>query len=96
MQAVKPGAVEDVEHQRQLLRAIIKAFVDDRLVGSPDNIISFALTDDSLTINGQRQPPGIHEKYKKSYLEDPGVGFYFGPVTMTGTGIFMDRDDLHR
>lgn len=81
MQAVKPGAVEDVEHQRQLLRAIIKAFVDDRLVGSPDNVISFALTDDSLTINGQRQP---------------GVGFYFGPVTMTGTGIFMDRDDLHR
>jgi len=94
VQPVKPVAPDDLGHQRDLLRAIIKAFVDDRLVDSPDNLISFALTDESLTINGQQQSSSIHKKYKKDYLEIPGVGFYFGPVTMTGTGIFMNRDDL--
>jgi hypothetical protein len=90
-----PG-VNNVEHQRALLRLIIKAFVDDHLVSSPDNVISFALTDELLTINDQQQSSAIHEKYKKSYLEHPGVGFYFGPVNMSGTGIFMNRDDLFR
>jgi len=92
--AIKPVLSDNVAHQRQLLHAIIRSFVEDRLVGSEDNVISFALTDELLTINGQSQPRSVHEKYKKNYLETPGVGFYFGPVTMTGTGIFMNRDDL--
>jgi len=91
---IREPLANNIERQRELLRAIIKAFVDDQLVSSADNVISFALTDESLTINGQQQPPGIHKKYKKNYLETPGLGFYFGPVTMTGTGIFMNRDDL--
>ncbi|MBS1604093.1 MAG: FecR domain-containing protein [Bacteroidetes bacterium] len=94
--AIDDPVVNNVEHQRTLLRAIIKAFVDDHLVAGPDNVISFALTDESLTINGQQQSSSIHEKYKKSYIERPGLGFYFGPVTVTGTGIFMNRDDLFR
>ena len=94
--AKKPPMLEQsIDSQKQTFRNILQDFVEDHLVGSKDDVTNFVLNDEMLVINKEKQPENIYEKYKTKYLNHSGFGLYFGPVNMSGKGIFMNREELN-
>ncbi len=91
----QPVLEQSIDNQRQTFRNILQDFVEDHLVGSQLDVTNFVLNDEMLVINNEKQPGNIYEKYKTKYLNHSGFGLYFGPVNMSGKGIFMSRDELN-
>ncbi|HTJ12023.1 MAG TPA: hypothetical protein VL547_08360 [Dinghuibacter sp.] len=54
----------------------------------------FGLSDTELIVNGVKQPDALHERLVKAAGVRENYGLYFGPVQMTGTGVFLDKRDL--
>jgi hypothetical protein len=85
---------EPVEkQQKELARALISEMVKDEII-TAGSLEWFGITDREFIVNGIKQPADILEKYKAKYLTHPGMGLFYGPVKMTGTGFFIGKGDL--
>ncbi|MFB9842447.1 M56 family metallopeptidase [Mucilaginibacter ginsenosidivorans] len=74
--------------------AVIADLVAEKVVASATAVKWFGLSNDELIVNGQKQPDALHDKLKAKYGISEDNGLYYGPVKMTGKGVFVD-DEPH-
>ncbi|MDB5088383.1 MAG: family metallopeptidase [Mucilaginibacter sp.] len=71
---------------------LIADLVKEKTVSDPASVQWFGLSDTELIVNGQKQPEALQQKLKTKYGIHENYGLYYGPVKMTGTGVFIDND----
>ena len=83
---------DDANYGLQQRRAndVIAALVKEKVVANAGAVKWFGLSDSELIVNGTKQPEALHQKLKAAYGIRENYGLYYGPVEMTGTGVFID------
>jgi len=81
----------DAEEQRA--HGVIADLVNEKVVPDAASVKWFGLTDTELIVNGQKQPDALQRKLMAKYGVHKNYGLYYGPVQMTGTGVFIDADN---
>ncbi|MFI5162071.1 MAG: M56 family metallopeptidase [Sphingobacteriales bacterium] len=71
---------------------VIADLVAEKVVANASAVKWFGLTNDELIVNGQKQPDALQQKLKAKYGVQEDSGLYYGPVEMTGKGVFIDND----
>lgn len=57
----------------------------------------FALDNDKFIVDGKPMTQQLHEKFLAKYVTSQrGWGYYYGPVQVTGRGVFMDYKNLSK
>ena len=95
---VKTRPVEtkrDPEYYRNTMRSILEDIVKEGVVPDRDSIQWAALTDSVLIVNGMVQPGRLYQKLRTRYLTEPGNGYFYGPVQITGRGYFFDKKEIN-
>jgi hypothetical protein len=87
---------ENLGTQVARVDAVIGDLVKAKVVSDGAAVKWFGLTDSELIVNGQKQPEALHRKLKAAYGIRQNYGLYYGPVEMTGTGVFIDKDEEAR
>jgi len=89
---------DDANFAEQQARAdgVIADLVKEKIVSDASAVKWFGLSDSELIVNGEKEPDALHEKLKAAYGIHENYGLYYGPVEMTGTGVFIDDDDRRR
>jgi hypothetical protein len=54
----------------------------------------FGLDNNQVVVNGKNMSAELHDKFKGRYIKPNGWGYYYGPVQVTGRGIFMDYQNI--
>ncbi|MES2277272.1 MAG: hypothetical protein V4592_14690 [Bacteroidota bacterium] len=94
---LKPGP-NDVStlqgKNKQVIRDIISALVQNNIVKDRSEITSFMLTSTSLTVNGKEQEAALQRQLKAKYIVAPDYVVYYGNSEKTGKGIFQRADNL--
>jgi len=78
------------DDDRQRVNNVIAELVKAGVVADAASVKWFGLTDTELIVNGKKQPDELHDRLKAAYGVHKDYGLYYGPVTMTGKGVFMD------
>ncbi|OCX52292.1 hypothetical protein BEL04_12510 [Mucilaginibacter sp. PPCGB 2223] len=86
----------DISNDQERVRGVIAALVNEKVIPDPSSVDWFGLSNDELIVNGNKQPEALHQKLKAQYGIGPNNGLYYGPVKMTGTGVFLDKRDMSR
>jgi len=79
---------------QQRVKNVIVALVKEKVVPDASALDWFGLSDTELIVNGEKQPAGLQQKLKVMVSVGPGNGLYFGPVQMTGQGVFIEKKEL--
>lgn len=79
---------------RQRVRVVITALVANKSIPDAESLIWFGLTEDELVVNGQKQSEALHLQLKVQLGIKRDYGLYYGPVQMTGTGVFIAKNEL--
>ena len=79
---------------KQVIRDIITALVQNNLVKDRSELKSFMLTSTTLTVNGKPQPAALQQQLKAKYIVAPDFVIYYGNSEKTGKGIFQRADNL--
>ena len=74
----------------QRAQNVITDLVSEKVVSKPADVKWFGLSETELIVNGQKQPDALQQKLKIKYGIRQDYGLYYGPVQMTGTGVFID------
>lgn len=80
----------------QRVSNVISSLVAERVVPNAESVKWFGLTDTELIVNGQQQSEELRRRLAAKYGVVKNYGLFYGPVEMTGTGVFIDADDQHR
>lgn len=83
-----------ISNDQERVRGVIAALVQEKIVADPTGVDWFGLSNDELIVNGQKQPAELQQKLKEQFGIQPSFGLYFGPVKMSGTGVFLEKSDL--
>ncbi|GAB3931793.1 hypothetical protein GCM10028804_44950 [Larkinella terrae] len=75
---------------------VMADLVQEGVTASTTAIEWFGLSDSELIVNGKKQSAELHEKLRKKYGVRPNSGLYYGPVQMSGSGFFLDHQDVSR
>jgi bla regulator protein BlaR1 len=84
----------DISADRQRVSEVISALVNAHVIAKPDELEWFGLSDTELIVNGKSQPMALQQQLKTKVGVKPEYGLYYGPVKMTGIGIFLDKSDV--
>ena len=84
----------ELEASKQVMRNIIGDLLREKIVADKDSLHWFGLDDAQFVVNGQAMPDSLHATFKSRYLKPDGIGYYYGPVKVTGKGVFFDKNDL--
>jgi bla regulator protein BlaR1 len=76
----------------QKMRSIIIDLVNEKVVSKPSDVKWFGLSDTELLVNGIKQRDALQQRLKAKYGVREGNGLYYGPVKMTGRGVFIDEE----
>jgi bla regulator protein BlaR1 len=89
---------DDANYDAQLSRVdgVIADLVKEKVVADATAVKWFGLSDSELIVNGAKQPDALHQKLKAAFGIRENYGLYYGPVEMTGTGVFIDNDAKYR
>jgi len=55
----------------------------------------FGLDNKQFVVDGKPMSNELYEKFKAKYLRANGMGYYYGPVQITGRGVFLDYYSIH-
>ncbi|MBB6237488.1 beta-lactamase regulating signal transducer with metallopeptidase domain [Pedobacter sp. AK013] len=84
----------DASDDKARVLGVIASLVEHNVISDDSSIDWFALTEDQLVVNGQKQDSQLHRQLKLKYGIKPAYGLFFGPSKVHGTGIFFDKQDL--
>jgi len=87
-------AEEDIAISKQRIRGVIAALIAAKIVNQSNDIEWFGLSDTELIVNDQKQSFELQQQLKERYGVGPRNGLYYGPVKMTGMGVFFDKKEL--
>ena len=79
---------------KQVIRDIIAALVQNNIVKDRSGIRSFMLTSTTLTVNGKERNTDLQQQLKTKYITAPDFVVYYGNSTKTGNGIYQRADNL--
>ena len=83
------------EAGRQVMRNIVGGMIRDSIVKDRDSFSWFALDGHQFVVDGKAVPDSLRVKFQSEYIKADGWGYYFGPVEVKGSGIFMDRGYIY-
>jgi hypothetical protein len=83
------------EGSKQVVRSIIGEMIRDSIVKDRDRFTWFALDGGQFVVDGKAVPDSLRVKFQSEYIKADGWGYYFGPVKVRGTGVFLDRGDVY-
>ncbi len=75
------------------VNGVINELLEARVVAKPNEVKWFGLSEEELVVNGEKQSAELQARLKSKYGIKPGNGLYYGPVKMTGTGVFLDKEN---
>ena len=84
---------------RLMMRALIRDLVTGNIIGDEKELVTVELTDQSMLVNGRKQPLEVWRRFRNKYITTPGLGIFYsppltnGPTLTTGKGLFLDKDD---
>jgi bla regulator protein blaR1 len=84
----------DASADKVRILGVISSLVEHKVVPNGPSVDWFALTEDQLVVNGQKQDRQLHQQLKTKYGIRPDYGLFFGPSKVHGIGIFFDKEDL--
>jgi beta-lactamase regulating signal transducer with metallopeptidase domain len=88
-----PSAPNGYGDALEKMRLVIADLVSEKVVKDTAAVLSFGLTNTELVVNDQRQPEALHQMLKTRYGIHENYGLYYGPVKITGTGLFINLSE---
>ncbi len=85
----------EIETGKQAVRNIIDDMVKDGIITDKDHFSWFGLDNDQFLVDGHPVADSLHAIFKRKYIGPDGMGYYFGPITIHGRGMFFDRSDIY-
>ena len=79
---------------KQVIRDILSYLISKHIVKEQGDVDSFLLTNDVLTVNGNKLSDVLHYELKQKYIKASDYVVYYGNSEMKGNGIFQRRDNL--
>ncbi|HMF69960.1 MAG TPA: hypothetical protein VK616_00720, partial [Flavitalea sp.] len=77
----------DMERAHGVIRDLVK----EQIVPDAASVEWFGLTENELIVNGKKLDADLQQKLKTKYNIAQGHGLFYGPVKMSGTGVFLDK-----
>lgn len=87
--------MDDREKQKQSIKNILTDIVLMGIESEKDKVEWFGLNDSVFVVNGKKQPASVQKKMSKKYAVKKDYGFYYGPVQITGKGVFMNKEEIN-
>jgi bla regulator protein blaR1 len=89
---------DSIRYNTQLNRAkrVIADLVAENVVPNEEAITWFGLTENELIVNGNKQPEILHLRLMHKYDIHKDYGLFYGPVKITGTGVFVGDEADNR
>jgi len=89
-----PNSGSDFQHDRERVRGIIAALVQEKVIPDAAALDWFGLSDTEFIVNGNKQPLELQQRLKAQYGVKQHYGLYYGPVKMSGEGVFVEKGEL--
>jgi hypothetical protein len=80
---------------KQVVRNIIADMIAEKIVKDKDSFGWFGLDGTQFVVDGRPQPDALRQKFQTKYIKPDGLGYYFGSVSVHGTGLFFERADIY-
>jgi len=77
------------------MRNVIADLVAEKVVSKASDIKWFGLSSTEFIVNGQKQADERQQRFKAKYGVREDYGLYYGPVQMTGKGVFIDQAEAY-
>jgi hypothetical protein len=89
----QPTREDKVEH-RETVRHIIDDLVTEKIIPDKESLVWFGLDNSQFVVNDKSQPDSLLSQFRTKYMKADGMGYYYGPVKISGRGYFLDKTDL--
>lgn len=93
-QLVKEPAAQVAMTDVQRIKSVMTELVQERIVKSREDIRWFGISETECKVNGIKVSAELHKKLRDKYGIKHNYGLYYGPVEMTGTGVFFEKDEI--
>jgi hypothetical protein len=84
------------EERGETVRHIIEDMVNEKIVPSKDGFSWFGLDNGQFLVDGKPVSDSLHAIFRARYIKPDGMGYYYGPIQITGRGYFLDKTDLNQ
>jgi hypothetical protein len=85
----------ELDSAKQVVRNIITDMIAEKIVKDKDSFGWFGLDGTQFVVDGRPQPDSLRQKFQAKYIKPDGLGYYFGSVSVHGTGVFFERADIY-
>ena len=85
----------ELEAAKQTVRNIIDDMAKEGIITDKDHFSWFGLDNGQFLVDGHPVADSLHRIFKQKYIKPDGMGYYFGPITIHGRGMFFDRSDIY-
>jgi hypothetical protein len=83
------------EESEETVRHIIEDMVNEKIIASKDSFSWFGLDNGQFVVDGKAVSDSLHAIFRARYIKPDGMGYYYGPIKITGKGYFLDKTDLN-
>jgi len=85
----------ELDSAKKVVRNIIADMIAEKIVKDKDGFGWFGLDRNQFVVDGRPQPDSLRQKFQAKYIKPDGLGYYFGSVSVHGTGVFFERADIY-
>ena len=89
----QPTQADKIE-SRETVRHIIDDLVAEKIIPDKVSLVWFGLDDHQFIVNDQPQRDSLLTQFRSKYIKADGMGYYYGPVKISGRGYFLDKTDI--
>jgi hypothetical protein len=84
----------ELEASKQLMRSIIEDLVKEKIIADKGSLEWFGLDNNQFIVNAKPVADSLYTIFKARYLKPGGGGYYYGPIRVSGRGVFLGKNDL--
>jgi hypothetical protein len=93
--ALVEGPSPEIEARKQVVRNIIADMVTEQIIKDKDSFNWFGLDNTQFIVDGRVIADSLRSKFQAKFIKPDGMGYYYGPVSIRGTGTFFDKSDIY-
>lgn len=83
------------EARKQTVLNIIADMVSEKIIRDKDSFQWFGLDNNQFVVDGKPVADSLRSKFQAKYIAPNGPGYYYGPVSIRGSGFFFDKKDIY-
>ena len=83
------------EARKQTVLNIIADMVSEKIIRDKDSFQWFGLDNGQFIVDGKPVADSLRSKFQAKYIAPNGPGYYYGPVSIRGSGFFFDKKDIY-